>query len=141
MHTPDDVERGRRRFNEVMRSAAPASDAPFVRDGVVAAVFGDLWTRDGLPTRDRRLISITCACMASVPRGIEDHIRAALASGDITLEEMREFVLHFAYYAGWPKASLVHHTLTAVAREFEAVEQGPRQTDGPPEASRQATSS
>ena len=30
---------------------------------------------------------------------------AALASGDITREELQEFVLHFAYYAGWPRAS------------------------------------
>ena len=25
--------------------------------------------------------------------------------GDITREEYQEFVLHFAYYAGWPRAS------------------------------------
>ena len=30
---------------------------------------------------------------------------AALNSGDLTITEMRETVLHFAVYAGWPKAS------------------------------------
>jgi 4-carboxymuconolactone decarboxylase len=32
-------------------------------------------------------------------------VYGALNSGDITITEMREAVLHFAVYAGWPKAS------------------------------------
>ena len=119
MHTAEDVERGKLRFAEVMSYSAPDSDVPFVRDGVVASVFGDLWTRDGLTTKERRFISITCVCLASVPEAIEDHLRAALVSGDITLTELHEFVLHFAYYAGWPKASMVHRVLRALSAEFE----------------------
>ena len=46
------------------------------------------------------------------------HLRSALASGDLSVAELQEFLLHFAYYAGWPRASLVHHTLTAVVAEL-----------------------
>jgi 4-carboxymuconolactone decarboxylase len=42
---------------------------------------------------------------AAVDEPIRQHVYAALASGDITREEYQEFVLHFAYYAGWPRAS------------------------------------
>jgi 4-carboxymuconolactone decarboxylase len=44
-------------------------------------------------------------------------VYAALASGDISREELGEFVLHFAYYAGWPRASALEMaTYRAVAR-------------------------
>jgi 4-carboxymuconolactone decarboxylase len=115
--SPEDVARGRARFNELMPYAAPESDVPFVRDGVMAGVFGDLWTRDGLTTKERRLISITCACSAAVPNAVEEHLRSALASGDLTVAELEEAILHFAYYAGWPRASLAHHTLRRLIDE------------------------
>ena len=38
-------------------------------------------------------------------RPLRDHVYAALNSGDVTITEMRETVLHFAVYSGWPKAS------------------------------------
>jgi 4-carboxymuconolactone decarboxylase len=117
-HSPQDLERGRARFAEVMSYPAPTSATPFVQDGVVGSVFGDLWTRGGLTTKERRLISITCVCTASVPDAVDQHLRAALVSGDITIEELEEFVLHFAYYAGWPRASLVHATLTRLTAEL-----------------------
>jgi 4-carboxymuconolactone decarboxylase len=118
----DDVARGRARFNELMPYPAPETDTPFVRDGVNAGVFGDLWTRDGLTTKERRLISMTCACAAAVPNAIEEHLRSALVSGDITVPEMQEFLLHFAYYAGWPKASLAYHTLNRLIPELHPVD-------------------
>ena len=117
-----DVARGRARFTELMPYAAPASDVPFVRDGVMAAVFGDLWTREGLTTKERRLISITCACSAAVPNAIEEHLRSAMVSGDLTVAELNEVVLHFAYYAGWPRASLAYHTLNRLIAELGPVD-------------------
>jgi 4-carboxymuconolactone decarboxylase len=88
----------------------------------MAAVFGDLWTREGLTTKERRLISMTCVCAAAVPNAIEEHLRSALVSGDVTISEMHEFLLHFAYYAGWPKASLAYHTLNRLIPELDRVD-------------------
>lgn len=118
MRSPEDVERGRARFSEIMSMPAPTSEVPFVRDGVVASVFGDLWTREGLSDRDRRLISITCACHSAVPGAIEQHLRSALVSGDLSASELQEFLLHFAYYAGWPRASQAHQILTTLTTEL-----------------------
>ncbi|MEE3849454.1 carboxymuconolactone decarboxylase family protein [Gordonia sp. LSe1-13] len=64
-----------------------------------------VWTRPGLGRRERRWVTLTCVGAADAPKPIEDQVRDALTSGDITIDEMLEFVLHFAVYNGWPKAS------------------------------------
>jgi 4-carboxymuconolactone decarboxylase len=98
-------ETGHRRYREVMVSEPPPPLTPFLDKGVVDSVFGELWDRPGLSRRDRRWITLTAVGAAAVDEPIHQHVYAALASGDITREEFQEFVLHFAYYAGWPRAS------------------------------------
>ena len=114
MNAPDDparaaaaarTETGRRRYREVMVSDAPPPLTPYLSKGVVDSVFGELWDRPGLARRDRRWVTLACVAAAAVDEPIRQHVYAALASGDITREEFQEFVLHFAYYAGWPRAS------------------------------------
>jgi 4-carboxymuconolactone decarboxylase len=96
---------GHRRYREVMVSDAPPPLTPFLDNGVVDSVFGELWDRPGLSRRDRRWVTLACVGAAAVDEPINQHVYAALASGDISREEFQEFVLHFAYYAGWPRAS------------------------------------
>ncbi len=96
---------GRRRYREVMVSDAPPPLTPYLEQGVVDTVFGELWDRPGLSRRDRRFITLACVACAAVDVPIQQHVYAALASGDLTTEEMQEVVLHVAFYAGWPKAS------------------------------------
>ena len=50
-------------------------------------------------------VTLTCVAAADAPEPIDEHVYAALAGGDIEREAMLEFVLHFAVYCGWPKAS------------------------------------
>jgi 4-carboxymuconolactone decarboxylase len=111
------TETGRRRYREVMVSEAPPPATPYLARGVVDSVFGELWDRPGLSRRDRRFVTIACVAAAAVEVPIEQHVYAALASGDITREEFQEIVLHFAYYAGWPRASALEAAYyRAVAR-------------------------
>ena len=99
------TETGRRRYREVMVSDAPPPATPYLERGVVDSVFGELWDRPGLSRRDRRFVTLACVAAAAVDEPIQQHVYAALASGDISREELQEVVLHFAYYAGWPRAS------------------------------------
>src|SRR5947209_877983 len=68
-------------------------------------LFGQVWPRPGLGRRERRLVTITCAAFAVTAQPIIDHTYATLKSGEMTIEELLEVVLHFAVYCGWPKAS------------------------------------
>ena len=118
------TEAGRRKYREVMVSDAPPPSTPYLAHGVVDSVFGELWDRPGLARRDRRWITLACVGTAAVEEPIKQHVYAALASGDIGREELQEFVLHFAYYAGWPRASALEMAFyQAIARlDAEAAE-------------------
>jgi 4-carboxymuconolactone decarboxylase len=97
-------ERGDRMWREVMHFDAPTADDPFThwtRD----VIFGEVWASDGLGRRDRRLTSLTCAAIVGASGALTTHMQAAVDSGDITLEELGHWVLHLAFYAGWPVAS------------------------------------
>ena len=75
-------------------------------DDVVSDVPENVWTRPGLSTRDRRFVTLACVCAtAGALEPIHEQVYAALANGEISLDELQEFVLQFAVYCGWPKAS------------------------------------
>jgi 4-carboxymuconolactone decarboxylase len=106
-------------FREVMGVEAPAPATPFeaaTRD----FLFGEVWSRPGLSRRDRRWVTLTCVSAADSPAPIDAHVYAALASGDIELEAALEFVLQFAVYCGWPKAS---HVEGVIRRQWARIQQ------------------
>ncbi|WP_105967920.1 carboxymuconolactone decarboxylase family protein [Streptomyces geranii] len=96
---------------------SPTTSTPFGR-AARDFLYGEVWSRPGLARRDRRWVTLTCVAAADSPQPIEDHVHAALATGDIDLEAMLEFVLHFAVYCGWPKAS---HLEGAIARQWDRI--------------------
>lgn len=98
-------ERGIRQYAEVMTVAAAVDPSPVIAAGLIDFVFAEIWSRPTLSRRDRRFVTLACVAAADAVRPLEQHVYAALNSGDITITEMREAVLHFAVYAGWPKAS------------------------------------
>ncbi|MFI5047994.1 MAG: carboxymuconolactone decarboxylase family protein [Acidimicrobiia bacterium] len=91
-------------YREVMTVEPTVVTTPFeaaTRD----FVFGQVWSRPGLTRRERRWVTLTCVAAADAQPPMEEHVYAALSSGDIEVEALLEFVLHFAVYCGWPKAS------------------------------------
>jgi 4-carboxymuconolactone decarboxylase len=110
-------QKGAQTWEEVMQTAAPVTlDTPVLekaRDFVMAEV----WARDGLDRRSQRWISLACACAARTPSAIRIYMKAALDSKDITVAEMREFILLFAAYQGFPKAVEVELALNEILGE------------------------
>lgn len=98
------AERGRREFAEVMTFAPPEDGSP-ASANLIDFVFAEVWPRTALCRRDRRFVTLPCVAAADAEGPLRDHVYAALNSGDVSIVEMRETVLHFAVYAGWPKAS------------------------------------
>ena len=70
-------------------------------------MFGEVWQREALTVRDRRFITVACVGVDDAIMPIRSHVYSALKTGDVSYDEMRELVLHFAAYSGWPKASFL----------------------------------
>jgi 4-carboxymuconolactone decarboxylase len=105
-------------FSDVMTQDLPEATTPAevaYRD----FVFGQVWPRPGLSRKDRRWVTLTCVAAADAPQPIDDHVYAALNSGDIELEEMLEFILQFAVYCGWPKAA---HCEGVIHRQWSRIQ-------------------
>jgi 4-carboxymuconolactone decarboxylase len=66
-------------------------------------VWGAVWARPGLKTRDRCMITISMLTALNRPQELKTHIRAALANG-VTREEVSEILLHANVYCGAPAA-------------------------------------
>lgn len=80
-------------------------------------LFGEIWQREGLTVRDRRLILIGLL----VGRGLHDvvglQIEGALTNGELDADSLREIVILLTHYAGWPDgAKLNSQVETLIAR-------------------------
>ena len=66
-------------------------------------LFGKIWTRPGLPTKTRSMI--TMAALMALGRGpeLKIHMRGALNLG-ITPAEIKELIIHLSQYSGVPTA-------------------------------------
>ncbi|WP_099021535.1 carboxymuconolactone decarboxylase family protein [Mycolicibacterium palauense] len=100
----DRLERLRSAYTEVMTQPLP-EPVNAVAARMTEFVFVDVWQRPVLSRRDRRFIALSCVAAADAEEPLRDHVYAALKSGDLSIVEMQETVLHFAVYGGWPKAS------------------------------------
>jgi 4-carboxymuconolactone decarboxylase len=56
-------------------------------------------------SRERRWVTLVCVGFDNDQAAMDEHVYSALNSDEISLDEMLEFILHFAVYCGWPKAS------------------------------------
>lgn len=90
----------------VLQTEIPATATP-VMEAANDFVFGEVWNWPGLDRRSRRWITLSCVGLAGARGPIEEQVRAALESADKSRSELDEFVLNFAVYAGWPKASVL----------------------------------
>ena len=66
-------------------------------------VMGGVWGREGLPARDRSLITIAALTALDRPHELEIHIGLGLDNG-LSREEVCEVIMHMAVYGGWPVA-------------------------------------
>ena len=95
-----------------------APDVPGDFFGMTAEhLFADVWTRDGLSIRDRRLMLFGLLVALGENTVIDVQIEAALKNGEMSPDELREVVIFLTHYAGWPRgATLNTQVETAIAR-------------------------
>lgn len=83
-------------------------------------LFAEVWTRDGLTNRDRRLLLLGLLAGLGLDDVADLQIGAALGNGELTPEELREIVIFLAHYAGWPQAAKLNSRIEAAISRFEA---------------------
>lgn len=118
---PTEAERGKCAFPELMR--LPPSDCTPAAVTLLDFVFARVWQRPALSRRDRRFIALPCVAVADAETPLRDHVCAALGSGDVTVIEIRDAAVHFAVYAGWPKAPRLN---MAVDEQWKRIHRGAR---------------
>ena len=80
----------------------PVSGNDFRRLATVHA-FGDSWSRLGLDTRSRALVSVTIAATLGTHEPLRGQLRIALNNG-VTKDEIVELFIHLAAYGGVARA-------------------------------------
>ncbi len=87
------------------------------QDLITRYAWNEIWNRKGLPHDVRRMLVI--ATMVALGRWEEFrlHVRAAVRSGDLTADDVKEVLLQSAIYCGIPAAN------TAFKEAREAIEE------------------
>ena len=71
----------------------------------VEHLFGDIWEREGLSLRDRRLLLIGLMVAEGLTDTLGIQLDSSLAKGDLSADDLREIVIFLSHYAGWPKGA------------------------------------
>ena len=112
----DRHERANVMFQRVMGTAPTARTGDSL---VHDHVFGDVWSRPNLDIRTRRVVSMVCAAMVGADVPLQSHLAAALRTGDMTLDELREIGLQLGQYGGLPLGVNFAIALQAAAASLE----------------------
>tara|TARA_B110000014_G_scaffold167930_1_gene118977 strand:- start:545 stop:949 length:405 start_codon:yes stop_codon:yes gene_type:complete len=111
-------DRGAEKLQEVYAGtveAIPEGVIPF-NDVMVRTLFAEVWTRDVLSMRDRRLLLMGVIATYGTVDIWNLQARAALQNGELDANELRETLVLLASYAGYPNvAGLVGETESVIA--------------------------
>lgn len=66
-------------------------------------LFGDVWAREELSPRDRSLVTVSALVAGGNTEQLRSHLQRARDNG-LTEAELKEAIIHLAFYAGWPRA-------------------------------------
>lgn len=111
-------------MNRVMGMSLPASPAlaesRFLRI-TAEHLFGEVWSGEALPVRDRRLVVLVIVACLGQEEYLKLHLEQAVRQGELSRKEIEEVALQITHYAGWPRGTLFHQ---AAQRVFAEVARG-----------------
>ena len=81
--------------------------------------WGLIWTRPGLPRRDRSLIVLAMLVALGKPAELKLHVKGAIANG-VTRDEIKEVLLQGCIYAGVPAGLEAFKAAMETFREIDA---------------------
>ncbi|MEE2663063.1 MAG: carboxymuconolactone decarboxylase family protein [Myxococcota bacterium] len=121
MADSDRYERGLAKLKEVYAGdvVTPPRGAPFT-DIMLETLFAEVWTRDVLSMRDRRLLLLgsILALGEATTFGIQS--KAALKNGELTPDQLREVLVFLVHYVGYPRGASLAGVIEQAIAEVEA---------------------
>jgi 4-carboxymuconolactone decarboxylase len=93
-------------------------------DVMLEQVFAEVWSRDVLSIRDRRLLLLGIIAEKGEPMTWGIQAKAALKRGELSPAELRELLLMIAQYAGYPRAAALVGIVEQKIAEVEAEKLG-----------------
>jgi 4-carboxymuconolactone decarboxylase len=109
MSTQDDRRaKGVAAFNAVYGSmmtapAEPTGDVFF--ELMLGNLFADIWAREGLSLRDRRLVLMGAIAAQGEADVFGIQVETGLGSGHLTEEQVNEMILQLTQYIGYPRTT------------------------------------
>ncbi len=100
-------KRGIEMFEKVYCGDLPVPEEGQVAffDNMIAQLFGEVWTRDALSVRDRRLVTMGIIAALGETNTFCIQVQSAVKNGELNAEQVREMIMHIAQYAGYPRAA------------------------------------
>ena len=74
-------------------------------DVMLETLFADVWARDVLAMRDRRMLLLGMIAAQGESMTFKIQVKAAIKRGELTADEVRECLIYIAHYCGYPRAS------------------------------------
>jgi len=118
-------QRGLETFKKVYAGdvAAPPKGAIAFADLMLESLFSEVWARDALSMRDRRLIVLGVIGALGEKDTFGIHAKASLKNGELEPDQLREVLIMLANYAGYPRGAgligVVEQQIAAFANEQE----------------------
>jgi|SRR5450432_309938 len=102
---------------------AIAATTPLTEDFqslITRYAWGEIWSRPGLDVRARRMLVIGTLVALGQREELAMHVRAALAAGDLSANDVKEIVLQQAIYCGVPAANAAFRIVGEVLAEINS---------------------
>ncbi len=122
MSDSDRRERGAKMMEKVYAGdvVVPPEGASDFVDIMLRGVFAEVWTREELPVRDRRLLIMGVIAALGESMTWKIQVKAALKNGELTAAQARETLVQLAQYAGYPRAAGLIGATEEAIREVSA---------------------
>ncbi|MGN6475186.1 MAG: carboxymuconolactone decarboxylase family protein [Mycobacteriales bacterium] len=72
-------------------------------------LFADVWNREGLSLRDRRLMLLGVVAALGEWNVLPVQLDAILANDEFTPDQLREMAIFLTHYVGWPRGSMFNN--------------------------------
>ena len=89
-------------------------------DVMLEQLFAEIWTRDTLSMRDKRLLLLGIIAEKGDAATFKIQAKASLKRGEMNADEARELLLFIAQYAGYPRAAAMLFPLEEAIAEAAA---------------------